>query len=201
MRAKITKRMAQSLEPSVKAYEVVDTEIAGFILRVQPSGSMNYYVSYSRPDRRRNRVRLGSSKTLSPTQARDKARAVLADVAKGHDPVGCRRSAACRTLDSFLDEEYGSWVVANRKTCAGTVAGVHSAFSDLLGMRLSNQVRDDLEIPEDHEQQFVIDLIVTTSCGTGRVSVMIAVSTIKCERHVTEPTESALCCPMEICCS
>ncbi len=69
MKAKITKRVVQSLEPNAKAYEVVDTELAGFILRVQPSGSMNYYVSYSRPDRRRNRVRLGSSRALSPTQA------------------------------------------------------------------------------------------------------------------------------------
>jgi hypothetical protein len=59
MKAKIAKRVVQSLEPNVKSYKVVDTEIAGFILRVQPSCSMNYYVSYSRPDRRRNRVRLG----------------------------------------------------------------------------------------------------------------------------------------------
>ena len=38
-------RVVQSLEPKVKAYEVVDTELAGFILRVQPSGSMDYYIS------------------------------------------------------------------------------------------------------------------------------------------------------------
>jgi integrase len=138
MRAKITKRVVQSLEPKEKAYEVVDTEIAGLILRVQPSGSTNYYVSYSRPDRRRNRVRLGSSKALSPVQARDKARAVLADVAKGHDPVEFRRSAGRRTLESFLDKEYGPWVVANRKTGEGTLARLKSAFSDLLSTRLGD---------------------------------------------------------------
>ena len=66
MRAKITKRTLQSLVSKEKPYEVVDTELAGFILRVQPSGSMTYYISYSRPERRRNRVRLGSSKALSP---------------------------------------------------------------------------------------------------------------------------------------
>jgi len=46
MKAKITKRTLQSLVPKEKPYEFVDTELAGFILRVQPAGSMTYYVSY-----------------------------------------------------------------------------------------------------------------------------------------------------------
>ena len=136
MRAKITKRTLQSLVPKEKPYEVVDTELAGFILRVQPSGSMTYYVSYSLPGRRRNRVRLGSSKALSPAQARDQARAVLADIAKGHDPTESRRSAAGHTLKSFLDKEYGPWVVANRKTGTGTLARLKAAFSELLKTKL-----------------------------------------------------------------
>ena len=34
MRVKITKRVVLSLEPKQKAYEVVDMELAGFVLRV-----------------------------------------------------------------------------------------------------------------------------------------------------------------------
>ncbi len=49
MKAKITKRTLQSLVPKEKPYEVVDTDTVGFILRVQPSGLMDYYVSYRRP--------------------------------------------------------------------------------------------------------------------------------------------------------
>jgi len=136
MRAKITKRVVQTLVPKEKPYEVVDKELAGFILRVQPSGSMTYYVSYSRPERRRNRVRLGSSKALSLAQARNQARAVLADIAKGCDPTESRRSAAGHTLKSFLDKEYGPWVIANRKTGTGTLARLKAAFSELLRTRL-----------------------------------------------------------------
>ena len=44
MRAKITKRVVQSLEPNEKAYEVVAPALARFILRVQQPGSLDYYV-------------------------------------------------------------------------------------------------------------------------------------------------------------
>ncbi len=44
MRANITKRVVQSLEPEQKVFEVVDTEFAEHILRVQ-SGLSNYYIS------------------------------------------------------------------------------------------------------------------------------------------------------------
>ena len=105
MKAKITNRLVKSLRPSQKPYEVVDTEVAGFILRVQPSGTMIYYASYRLQDRRRNRVRLGSARVLSPTQARGKAKEVLAEVAKGHDPAESRRLPRGPTVGSFLRKD------------------------------------------------------------------------------------------------
>ena len=87
MRAKITKRLVQSLVFKEKVYEVVDAELAGFILRAQPLGSMDHYLSYSLPDRRRNRVKLGSSRALTLAQARDKACEVLANIAIYRQPA------------------------------------------------------------------------------------------------------------------
>jgi len=43
MHAKITTRLVASLSPQAGPYEVTDTELAGFRLRVQPSGYMGYY--------------------------------------------------------------------------------------------------------------------------------------------------------------
>lgn len=53
MKAKITDRLVKSLKPSHKPYEVVDTEVAGFMMRVQPLGTMIDYVLYRLHDRRR----------------------------------------------------------------------------------------------------------------------------------------------------
>ena len=83
MKAKITSRLVKSLRAFQKSCEVADTEVAGFILRVQPSGTMIYYASYRLEDRRRNRVRLGSARVLSPLQARGKAKEVLAEKLQG----------------------------------------------------------------------------------------------------------------------
>ena len=136
MKAKITNRLVKSLKPSRKPYEVVDAEVAGFILRVQPSGTMIYYASYRLQDRRRNRVRLGSARVLSPTQARGKAKEVLAEVAKGHDPAESRRLPRGPTLGSFLRKDYGPWVVVDRKNGARALNRLQSSFSDLLEKKL-----------------------------------------------------------------
>ena len=43
MRAKLSTRSIQTLRPGGKPFEVVDVDLKGFLLRVQPSGAMTYY--------------------------------------------------------------------------------------------------------------------------------------------------------------
>ena len=98
MQAKITQQSVKRYKPRERPYEVVDTELPGFILRVQPSGLKTYYASYRLLNGKRNRVKLGSAKHVTPAQARDLAKQKLAIAAKGDDPADDSRAARAHTL-------------------------------------------------------------------------------------------------------
>lgn len=135
MQGKITATLVSKLKPQARPFEVNDTETAGFLLRVQPSGSISYYCAYRRLGKR-NRISLGRYPTISPAQARDHARRVIASVVQGADPVAHRKRPKSHTLATFLDEEYAPWAMANHKGGAATVARIKAAFSNFLKLSL-----------------------------------------------------------------
>ena len=85
MQAKLTAQTIRSLRAGDKPYEVVDIDLKGFLLRVQPSGVMSYYFFYRNEQGRRTRYRIGKHGTLSPAQARDEALNLSARVIAGDD--------------------------------------------------------------------------------------------------------------------
>ena len=86
MHAKITTRLVRSLTPNEqKPYDVFDTEVTGFLLRVQPSGYRCYYLAYKTPEGQGKRFRIGQQTALSVAQARDLAFKHAAKVIGGED--------------------------------------------------------------------------------------------------------------------
>jgi integrase len=85
-----------------------DTELEGFGLRLRRgAGALRRtYVAQYRANGRTRRVTLGTAERLTPTQARDGARRILARVSLGHDPQAekqAKRVAAARTFHTVVD--------------------------------------------------------------------------------------------------
>jgi integrase len=81
-----------------------DTELAGFGLRLQ--GQRRTWVAQYRAKGRTRRITLGATDRLTPAQAREGARRLLARVALGEDPQGAKaaqRTQSERTFRKVVD--------------------------------------------------------------------------------------------------
>ena len=83
---KLTKRSVEALKIEAKDYFVWDSHIAGFGLRVMPSGAKTYQAQYRKGGRTR-RVSLGRHGKITAEQARKLAQEVMGSVAKGDNPA------------------------------------------------------------------------------------------------------------------
>ncbi|TXH81198.1 MAG: DUF4102 domain-containing protein [Rhizobium sp.] len=83
--AKLTKRTIDGLQPRDKDYFEWDDELAGFGVRVWPTGKKTYVAQY-RAGKQTRRFKIGNHGALTVEEARKEAKAVLGDVARGEDP-------------------------------------------------------------------------------------------------------------------
>jgi site-specific recombinase XerD len=138
MQAKIGSRLIETLPAKPKAYDVWDTDLDGFVLRVRPSGVKTYLYSFRRPDGRRTSFAIGRYPGLTPAQARDLALEAAVKVKRGGDPILEKRRARVHTLRAFLKEKYGPWVLSHQKRGQETLNRIENCFSELLDRQLSD---------------------------------------------------------------
>jgi integrase len=142
----ITKRLVDRLEAADAEYFAWDGKLAGFGVRVQPTGAKTYVVKYRAGSGRgapTKRVTLGKAGTLTPEQARELTRKTLGAVAHGNDPAALkaaeRRASTLREVAEIFLAEH---VEAKRKP--STAAHYRSLLEKVvlpeLGSRKAEQV-------------------------------------------------------------
>jgi integrase len=88
---KLTKRAIDNLKPlPLRDLYLWDDDVAGFGLRVKPSGVRSFMVQYRNESGVSRRITLGKFGVLTADEARKLAKAKLADAAKGDDPAAKR---------------------------------------------------------------------------------------------------------------
>lgn len=107
--AKLGKKTADAATPGPKAYVLYDADLAGFGLRVMPSGIKTWILEYrphgggrKAPSRR---MVLGRATALTADEARKAAKNHLAAIRLGADPAAARqRSREMPTVSEFADQ-------------------------------------------------------------------------------------------------
>jgi integrase len=138
MKARLITRNIETFKAATSPYDVRDTELRGFILRILPTGKKVYFCDFRRPDGRRTRVKIGDDGVLTPARARDEAHKILGDLARGQDPAAERRQQKQESLEGFIKKQYQPWVETHRKTGAQTVSRTLARFDDFKTQRLSD---------------------------------------------------------------
>ena len=129
MQAYIGNRLIGQLKPKAKQYDVRDNKLTGFLIRVNPSGKMQYVCEYKR-GKRMNIAQVG---VITPAQARDRAKEILADTIKGMHPIGSISKVNGLTLETFINQHYQPWVEVHRKSGRMTIARIKRCFGSWLG--------------------------------------------------------------------
>ncbi|PIQ44079.1 MAG: recombinase [Gammaproteobacteria bacterium CG11_big_fil_rev_8_21_14_0_20_46_22] len=135
MIAAITNSLIKTLKPSKERYDVRDTTLKGFMVRVFPSGKMSYRCQYTRG----KHITLGDVNVLKAAEARDEAKKILGDYAKGIDPAQVRKEArlakeGVMTFNRFLDEVYEPWLNVHRAdTAHDTLRSLRNSFNQVIG--------------------------------------------------------------------
>ena len=149
---KLTKSAVDALKPSkvgVKGSILFtwDQELRGFGVQVMPSGLKSFVVQYRTPAGRSRRTVIGRYGLMTVDEARREAKTMLAQIAKGIDPVEAKAAAAEATLtvsdicDWYLSEAEAGRILGRRRrpirpsTLAMDRSRIEAHVKPLLGER------------------------------------------------------------------
>jgi len=123
----ISARLLSSDEakPRAKPFEIQDSRLRGFMLRVQPSGVRTYYARLTS----KRRIRIARVGQLTPDEARERCRTIVSNVKLGRPAMSGFIEGAV-TLRQFIDEIYEPWLKLHRpRTRAKTMYAVRQHFA------------------------------------------------------------------------
>ena len=128
-------------QPGSKPFELDDSRLPGFKLRIQPSGVRSYVIQWAR-GKRKTLARVGE---LTPSQAREKAEIVLANVRTGKPALRGLDSRAVPTLGEFIDGGYADRIQDAHKRPQQTLKRLKYCFAAFYGNPLTDDITADLE--------------------------------------------------------
>lgn len=122
-----------------------DTSTRGLCLRASAGGTKAYYLVYSKPDRSRAWLKLGTHPELTLAKARQKARDARAAVGDGDDPVLRKKALAATQTVAALVENYVARHASTKRSGNEIARRLRKNVSEVIGsIKLSELHRRDI---------------------------------------------------------
>ncbi|PCI38780.1 MAG: recombinase [Thiotrichales bacterium] len=135
MKANINKAFVSNIAPKSTQFDVRDIKLTGFLIRVTPSGKMQYVCQYKRG----RRISIGNVHVITPVQARLKAQEILGNAAQGIYP---NKQEDSITFKQFINKEYACWNEQHNKSAKEIIRSLRSNFFKVCGNHALNQVKN-----------------------------------------------------------
>ena len=103
---KLTKRLVDAARKAKGDVFLWDDDLAGFGLRIKPSGAKSFLIQYRNRNGRSRRMTIGRYGVLTAEQARATAKIALGRVAAGDDPAEQRAADRAAMTVAELCREY-----------------------------------------------------------------------------------------------
>jgi hypothetical protein len=141
-----------------RPFEIRDTRLRGFILRVQASGARSYYAQHGRG----RRTLIGAVGHYTPDEARERCAKILGNVAHDRHPLFGLDGANSLTLGEFIGEDgvtvehttYRAWLKANRpKSAERTLQRLSTCFKSWYTQPLTDITVERIEKWRRHRHQ------------------------------------------------
>lgn len=153
---KLTKRFVESITPHEKDELLLwDTELKGFGVRVFPTGRRTYFVQYRNQFGSTRRKKIGVHGNITADQAREEAKKLLGDVAKGKDPSQEHQNDKLKPTFEQLATEYLEFCIKENKA-AKTLKEERRMLDTILLKRFGFKKLDEIstyEIQQLHHER------------------------------------------------
>jgi integrase len=190
MRKQLTQAVVDRMRAPAERTEISDHLLPALRLIVQPSGARSWAVR-TRVHGKPCKLTVGNAQVIGITEAREKARELLREVAAGKDPRQAKREKAADTLGAVADQ-YLRHVVATRRPRTQEECRRHlnQHWRPLHHRPLAELTRREiaarlLELKDDHgpvaanRARSVLSAMFTWAIGQGLVEVNPVTGTSK----------------------
>ena len=126
----INDQTVRNAHPKAHRYEIRDSELRGFMLRVSPGGAKSWYVQLDRTHKRR----IGDAHVLTASMARFRARDLLQ---RAEHLKRSGRGAEIPSLGHFLENRYGDWIDRKSRYGKRDCLRLKTALGDFAELRLN----------------------------------------------------------------